>query len=86
MKSEICPYLMKWSTKEEICVTSSNLLPSSKPPDFERESTWTIGVLTAKNEPLALYYMQEVHEYACSRLVEEVWINRECVYIPVLVI
>lgn len=30
--------------------------------------------------------MQEVHEYACSRLVEEVWINRECVYIPVLVI
>lgn len=86
MKSEICPYLMKWSTKGEIGVTLSNLLASSKVSDFERESTWTIGVLTAKNEPLALYYMQEVHEYACSRPVEEVWINRECVHIPVLVI
>lgn len=39
-----------------------------------------------ENEPLALYYMQEVHEYACSRPLEEVWINRECGYIPVLVI
>lgn len=77
---------MKWSTKGEIGVILSNLLLSSKVSDFERESTWTIGVLTAKNEPLALYYMQEVHEYACSRPVEEVWINRECVYIPVLVI
>lgn len=53
MKSEICPYLMKWSTKREIGVTLSNLLPSSKVSDFERELTWTIGVLTEKNEPLS---------------------------------